>query len=54
MYESAHVAITFQLLETILSQHPIKHFRIFTQRTYFKDFFLKKHRQFYRSAYRKN
>ena len=42
MYESAHDAITFQLLEmssiTTLNQ---KQFRIFTQGTFFKGFFRK-------------
>ena len=39
MYESVHVAITFQLLEmsSITTPNP-KQFRIFTQGTFFKEF----------------
>ena len=39
MYESAHVAITFQLLEISSIATPnYKHFRIFAQGTFFKGF----------------
>ena len=40
MYESGHVAITFQLLEISSIATPnYKQFRIFTQGTFFKGFF---------------
>ena len=41
IYESAHVAITFQSLEMSISQHPTKQFRIYGQATFFKEFFRK-------------
>ena len=40
LYKSAHVEISFQLLE--MSSNTTKQFRIFTQGTFFKEFFLGK------------
>ena len=40
VYESAHVAITFQLLEiSSIATHNQKQFRIFAQGTFFQSFF---------------